>query len=100
MFKPVICEDEHALQWVVYEGDASWEFVHRLTGQGVEYIVLPRCAFIAGTLGPFPSVPSTLATVETSGSPQLAAYLQRVVRLRDCWKYLEDNGVISVDSDS
>ena len=91
MFKPVICEDEHALQWVVYEGDASWEFVHRLTGQGVKYIVLPRCAFIAGTLGPFPSVPSTLATVETDRSPQLAAYLQRVVRLRDCWKYLEEH---------
>ena len=90
MFKPILCEDEYALLWVVYEGDAGWQFVHRLVGQGVEYVVLPRSAFIAGTLGPFPSVPSTLATVETAESPQLAAYLQRVVRLRDCWKYLED----------
>ena len=99
MFKPVVCEDEHALQWVVYEGDAGWPYVHRLVGHGVEYIVLPRSVYIGGTLGAFPSVPSTLATVETDGSPQLAAYLQRVVRLRDCWKYLEDNGVTRMDTD-
>ena len=86
---PIIASDEYGLDWVVYpKDDAAWKFVYSLSRHGVKYIVLPRCAFIAGTLGPFPSVPSTLATVETVGSPQLAAYLQRLVRLRDCYQWL------------
>lgn len=88
MFKPCSAEDDTGLHWLVYEGDAAWGHVHRLTGHGVKHIVLPRCAFIEGTLGNTPSVPTSLAAVDMSKSPQLASYLQRLVRLRDCHAWL------------
>ena len=87
MFKPILAEDEYGLKWIIYSGDVAWDYAHRLSGQGVDYIVLPRRAFIEGTLGPFPRVPTSLAAVDTS-RPQLASYLQRVVRLRDCHAWL------------
>ena len=86
MFKPIIAEDHVGQHWVSYEGDPSWPYVHALNGRGARYIVLPRIAFTTGTLGPFPGVPSSLAGVDTSVEA-LAAYLQRVVRLRDCYAW-------------
>ena len=86
MLKPIKVEDESGTRWLVFEPDPGWPLVYALKGRGVEYIVLTRRTLTTGILGPTPSVPSTLPTVDIS-NPRMAQYLQRVVRLRDCHQW-------------
>lgn len=92
MFKPAICEDEHGQPWVAYESDAAWAYVHQLSHR-LTYIVLPRSAYLEGVLGASPSMPSSLSTVDIS-DPRMAEYLQRRVRLADCWQWLTNEATL------
>ena len=91
--KHVSVTDERGKAWVVYSVDPAWNHCRFLVRAGVGEIVLPRQTLLLGTVPQADSIDVPEISIDIVRMPvDIQAITWRLVRLRDCVRWLEMSG--------